>query len=111
MNTKDSLPPRASFRVVNSILSKGGFTPMKHLTGWNSELRRNDAVCGFWKHEETGSIVYVCTDCLPLGGATAYLRRVDSDSDYTGYRNHHVSTKAELLEEAVSAARSKDPRL
>lgn len=97
---KNDLPPRASFRTVNTILSKHGFTPVSHHTGWNSELQKNDATSGFWRHS-SGKIVYVCTDCLPIGGNTAYLRLADSEKDYRGHRNHVVSTKEELLQEAL----------
>ena len=98
----DSLPPRSSFRSVNSILSKAGFTAGRHHTGWNSYAQTKDGVSGFWTHRDTGRIVYVCTDCLAFGGNTAYLRLADSEKDYTGHRNHHVSTKSGLAETALS---------
>lgn len=97
---KNDLPPRASYRTVNTILSKNGFTPVSHHTGWNSELQRNDATCGFWKHT-SGKYVYVCTDCLPIGGSTAYLRLADSPKDSTGHRNHWVGARDGLLREAL----------
>ena len=101
----DSLPPYASFRTVNAVLSKAGFTAGRHWTGWNSCTQSKDGVSGFWTHRDTGRIVYVCTDCLSFAGTTAYLRLALSDHDYTGCLNHHVSTKSGLAETAVSIVR------
>ena len=103
----DTLPPRASFRTVNSILCKAGFKAGKHHTGWNSERQCNDATSGFWTHPN-GKIVYVCTDTLPFGGNTAYLRLAESEKDYVGKRNHHVSTKSGLFREALYIAEHAD---
>lgn len=100
---KKDISDLASYRSINAILSKNGFTCVRHSTHTINYVAHG--MSGFWKNNETGNLVYVSTDFMSDSWGNTLVRSASHDKDFVGGHNNWTHNKAELLEIAKSVTK------